>query len=388
MPKQPKFQLHEARTYRSFLLIRPDDPDLPALTMLREVLKVLQAGRGNFSPRRESFPDTQVGDLIFEIIAECNTLKGLTDAAVQCITQQVENWDYDKDMIRWEQFVEGMVLIDYSLPAELRIQIWHGALPEKDSPALIFFKKGCWRRRRLSETEQGYDPTDPSHPHFYFDPELLDHVEVNVPLFFVNREARRIALAWCHEQGISLRFARNQQSLIFSRPFNSKHDVLYVPLDQWDGFLCEPYDQMFTPEWTGQSVSTYALELGVIAVPEAQVYSNPAVLHEMFEWPYRPAVLYVVLDSPPDLRLEYAGANVQRRWEVRTCPGGSLFYTWKDGRGSFDGDGEHSGHGDLYKRIKEVSKGLGEGITLHNVRSFGVRPVCAVRYEGSTSFIL
>jgi hypothetical protein len=113
MPRQPKFKLHEARTYRSFLLIRPDDPDLPALTMLKEVLKILQAGQGNFSPCRESFPDTQVGDLIFGIITEDNSLKGLTDAAMQCITQQIENWDYDKDMIRWEQYVEGMVLIDY-----------------------------------------------------------------------------------------------------------------------------------------------------------------------------------------------------------------------------------------------------------------------------------
>ncbi|KAH1424036.1 hypothetical protein KXX32_007032 [Aspergillus fumigatus] len=115
MPKQRKFQIHEASSYRSFLLIRPDDPDLPALTMLREVLKVLQAGHGNFSHRRESFPDTQVGDLIFEIISEDNSFKGLTDAAVQCISQQIENWDYDQDMIRWEQFVEGMVLIDYRL---------------------------------------------------------------------------------------------------------------------------------------------------------------------------------------------------------------------------------------------------------------------------------
>ncbi|KAG2021802.1 hypothetical protein GB937_004349 [Aspergillus fischeri] len=81
--------------------------------MLREVLKALQAGRGNFSPRRESFPDTQVGHSIFEIITEDDTLKGLTDAAVQCIAQQIENCGYDNDMIRWEQFVEGMVWIDY-----------------------------------------------------------------------------------------------------------------------------------------------------------------------------------------------------------------------------------------------------------------------------------
>ncbi|GIJ91453.1 hypothetical protein Asppvi_010418 [Aspergillus pseudoviridinutans] len=268
------------------------------------------------------------------------------------------------------------------LPPELRILIWHAALPEKDSPALIFFKKGCWLERRLSETEQGYDPTDPSHPHFYFSPELLDQVEVNVPLFFVNREARSIALAWCREQGISVRFSGNQQSPIFARPFNSQHDVLYVPLEQWDEFLVEPYDQMFRLD---HCFSSYALEVGGIAVPEAQVYSNPSVLHDLFNWPYWPAVLYVVVDPPLDLRLEYAELNIQRRWDIQTRPGRSLFYTWKDGRGSFeDGVSEHSAHEVLYERIKEASKGLGEGITLHNVRSFEVRPVCAVRKQGST----
>lgn len=266
-----------------------------------------------------------------------------------------------------------------NLPPELRLQIWHQALPEKDSAALIFFKKGCWRLRCLSESEQGYDPTDPHHPHFYFNPELLDDVEVNVPLFFVNREARSIALAWCRSQRISMRFSGNQHSPIFARPFNSQQDVVYVPLDQWDGFLCEPYDGMFTPELYDQCISTYALELGGIAVPEAQVYSNPSVLHELFEWPYCPAVLYVIVDTPPDLRLEYAGANVQRRWEVQTRPGGSLFYNWKDGHGSFEeGASGHSSHEHLYERIKEASKGLGEGITLHNVRSFALRLVFAV----------
>ncbi|RHZ53849.1 hypothetical protein CDV55_100260 [Aspergillus turcosus] len=267
-----------------------------------------------------------------------------------------------------------------NLPPELRIQIWQASLPEKDSPALIFFKKGCWRLRRLSESEQGYDPTDPHHPHFYFDPELLDHVEVNVPLFFVNREARAIALAWCHSQGISIRFSGNQQSPIFARPFNSEQDVLYVPLDQWDGFLCEPYDRMFSPELLDQCVSTYALRLGGIAVPEAQVSGNADVLHQLFEWPYCPAVLYVIVDTPPDLRLEYAGASVQRRWEVQARAGGSLFYNWKDGRGSFEeGVSGYSSHEHLYERIKEASEGLSEGITLHNVRSFEVRLVLVVR---------
>jgi hypothetical protein len=52
---------------------------------------------------------------------------------------------------------------------------------------------------------------------------------------------------------------------------------------------------------------------------------------------------------------------------------------WKDGRGSFEERANgHSGHEVLYERVKEASKGLGEGITLHNVRSVEVRLVVAV----------
>jgi hypothetical protein len=40
---------------------------------------------------------------------------------------------------------------------------------------------------------------------------------------------------------------------------------------------------MFTPELYDQCISTYALELGGITIPEAQVYSNTSVLHEIFE---------------------------------------------------------------------------------------------------------
>ncbi|KAG2021803.1 hypothetical protein GB937_004350 [Aspergillus fischeri] len=144
---------------------------------------------------------------------------------------------------------------------------------------------------------------------------------------------------------------------------------------------------MFTPESIGQCVSTYALELAAIAVPEAQVYSNPAVLHEMFEWPYYRVVLYVVLGSPRDLRLEYAGQNVQRRWEVQTRPGGSLFYTWKDGGGSFDeGDSEHSAHKDLYERSRRLVKGSVKG--LRCTTSAALRYCLCLPFEMSAVHIL
>jgi hypothetical protein len=114
MPRQRKFQIHEANEiFTCFLLTRPNDPNLPALTLLREVVQLLQGGQGVWGLTRESFHDAQVGDLIFEVTSEDASPMGLTNAALQCINQQIENWYYDQDMIRWEQYVEGMVLIDY-----------------------------------------------------------------------------------------------------------------------------------------------------------------------------------------------------------------------------------------------------------------------------------
>ena len=64
-----------------------------------------------------------------------------------------------------------------SLPAELRNRIWRDALPDKDGPALYFYRKRCWCPRRLLKSDEGYDDSDEqSNLHLEFRHDLVDHV--------------------------------------------------------------------------------------------------------------------------------------------------------------------------------------------------------------------
>jgi len=65
----------------------------------------------------------------------------------------------------------------FSLPAELRNQIWEDVLPDATKPALVAYKPGCWRL-------QGAEPD----LEFEFHHELLN-VHIEMPMAFVNREA-------------------------------------------------------------------------------------------------------------------------------------------------------------------------------------------------------
>lgn len=130
-----------------------------------------------------------------------------------------------------------------SLPTELWIQIWRDGLPEKVGQALYFYKKGCWHPRYLTEADASYNPHDDElNLVFEFRHELLDDIQLVIPSFFVNHEARRITLAWIQRQGIKIRFYKEKQCLTFTRSFNPKYDTLYVPLEKWDEFFIEPFD--------------------------------------------------------------------------------------------------------------------------------------------------
>ena len=121
------------------------------------------------------------------------------------------------------------------LPAELRNQIWQDALPDKVGQALYFYRKGCWCPRRLTEADEDYDPeNDELNLNIEFFHDLLDYVQFEVPLFFVNHEARGITLSWIHEQGLKIHFREDRCSLIFERLFDPIHDTLYVPLNKWN----------------------------------------------------------------------------------------------------------------------------------------------------------
>ena len=162
-----------------------------------------------------------------------------------------------------------------NLAPELRDQIWRDALPDEVSPALYSYKEGCWSPRHLLPTDEEYDSTDHDlNLNFEFRHDLLCALEVEVPLFFVNHEARKIALAWIREHGIETHANMDRQSPIFVCPFNPSRDVLYVAREKWEDFLHEPDDRCFHPDLVDQMVTNIMANVTHIAISEILLRSE------------------------------------------------------------------------------------------------------------------
>ena len=266
-----------------------------------------------------------------------------------------------------------------SLPLELRDQIWRDALPEKLGPALYFYRKrGCWCPRHLSKSEEGYDhENDGNNLNFEFRYDLLDDAEFEVPLFFVNREARSTALAWIREQGIEIHPCEDRHYPVFVKAFDPTRDALYVPLDKWDDFFCEPVDRSFEPDIFEQLVD---VKPGItrIAVPEALLRSKLDTLQEIFQYFFQLERLFVVVGAQPDLQSADNDMKVQRRWEFESTQGDALI--WDDSRGRFEFGNLYIDDATLYGQlVKATTERLGAGLAGHHIRNFEIRPVSAVR---------
>jgi hypothetical protein len=159
-----------------------------------------------------------------------------------------------------------------SLPCELRDQIWQAALPERGGPVLYFFKKGGWYPERPAPSDINYDPEDNTNLSFKYRHEVLDPVEIELPIFFVNREAREIALAWIHTHNIKIRVYRKDgqlQAPVFVSNFDPAHDAMYVSLEKWMEFLCESVDRGLELDMIDRFICTYPPDIKRIALPEA-----------------------------------------------------------------------------------------------------------------------
>ena len=266
-----------------------------------------------------------------------------------------------------------------SLPRELRDQIWRNALPNKVGPALSFYRKGCWCPRRLREFDDGYDPEDDENNlNFEFRHDLLDDIQFEIPLAYVNREARDLAFAWNLEQGIEIRPCKVRPYPFFVRPFDPTRDVLYVALDRWEDFLCEPDDRLFQPDVYEQLFNVKS-DLTLVALPVALLRSELASLRQMvFRYLFNLKALFVVVDPQPDLQSTDNEAKVHHRWDFESIQGGALF--WNNDRGGFDSEsGEYIGDEAVDRLIEEASRRLGGWLASEQIRSFEVRPVFAVK---------
>ncbi|KAM3478129.1 hypothetical protein MY8738_006114 [Beauveria namnaoensis] len=133
------------------------------------------------------------------------------------------------------------------LPCELRLQIWHDALPACEGSAVYFYRDWKWEPSIPS-------PSSPRRPILETDAELAcdvvhPHVPVHhLPHVSVCYEAREVALQWAARHGLSLQLherawdeEHDAGGRVVVRPWHpGRGDTVYVGRERWDDFCQRP----------------------------------------------------------------------------------------------------------------------------------------------------
>lgn len=238
-------------------------------------------------------------------------------------------------------------------PLELRIQIWHYALPEKKESSLVPYRKGCWKVLPPTSDESKELP-------LVFQHHLLDNIQIEIPLVFVNHEARDVALSWIHKQDIKVRFSNNTQPYTLTREFDPMCDALYVPPDKIFDFLNE-YRQITRWRGLGGQGYYYSVQpkLTNIAIPEA-------LLHDAD----------IIVGTPPDF--EDNGMKVQQQWDLEGFQGMSVSWDYEQRKFEWE-TGNVVGGEALHKWIGGAIEYLDQTMIEDGIKSFEIRPVFAVK---------
>jgi len=174
------------------------------------------------------------------------------------------------------------------------------------------------------------------------------------------------------QQGIEICPCENNQQAIFVRPFDPKYrDALYVPLEKWSDFLCDPIDRFHQPDLLDLTLGINT-DLTRLAVPEGLLRAEDgmASLLEIYRYFFNVKVLLIIVDPQPDFQGQCEFESAQRGAFIRD-----------NDRGGFDfGDGERVGDETVYKLIEEViDKTLIEALPQEFIRNFEIRLTVAVR---------
>lgn len=264
-----------------------------------------------------------------------------------------------------------------TLPRELRDKIWQDSLPEKDSPALYPWKRGCWYPRRLQETDPGWDPNRGVDWELEMCHGLLDHVQVEVPLFYVNREARGFALAWMRKQNITLRFRKDKQHWVFTRPFDPMIDTVYIATDKIYEFLTDDRDRMNESDRESLLLSI-GPGLPRIAVAADLFQDDLSSLSEIFCWYSAIQEVSVVVGLQPYWE-SYDMQLVQgQRWEAQETRGRAFAYNSRHGRFDLHDGDTVVGDETLDKQIEKACEYLSEMVSDNGGDRFEIKTVFAV----------
>ncbi|KAH8586646.1 hypothetical protein B0O99DRAFT_643894 [Bisporella sp. PMI_857] len=215
-----------------------------------------------------------------------------------------------------------------SLPLELREQIWRETLPKVSSSVLFSYRRGCWTVRDPAKGETGFDLGSHNHLELLFLYKLLDKPHFDIPIFFVNSEAHKIATTWLCEEGLKLEAypeplsGHQHPRCTFARTFRPDRDILYVSDDRSADFHGEPFDCINQPEYEYSYYNT-TCEVSRLAVSETLFMDG--ILEELLQfWNYRIAHIFVIVGSLPNETWTAGEGRELTWWELDSWNGGSF----------------------------------------------------------------
>ncbi|KAK7222200.1 hypothetical protein V2G26_010203 [Clonostachys chloroleuca] len=256
------------------------------------------------------------------------------------------------------------------LPPEIRDQIWHDALPDATRPALFLYQKGCWRPRRLMPGDDDYDHVNEDcNLNMEFDYKLLTPAQYDIPLAFVNREARRHALGWIRAQGLDIRHNENRRPS-FIRYFDPDRDALYVPTEKWWEFIREPINRQLQPDLEGETImlKTYVKHLAV----SDSLLQMKASLGGVFEYYFKLEALYVFKEKA--LTAEFSRGSLKRHQVYEYHPLRRGMFVWDVGRSKFHYEEHKSDREEpTHRLIKKAAERLRKELAIEAYDGFQIQ---------------
>lgn len=141
--------------------------------------------------------------------------------------------------------------------------------------------------------------------------ELLDEAGFTVPLFFVSREARSVALPY----NSSHKLRRGQDtatSWLFVRRYDPGHDVLLTPTPAiLRAILVEPIERLFEPDLDQKHVNCPHPPIFRLAITRSGLASLETCFSGLWEHYHLLERVYIVIDELEDMQERQEGY----RWQ-------------------------------------------------------------------------
>ncbi|KAI1769300.1 hypothetical protein GGR53DRAFT_153461 [Hypoxylon sp. FL1150] len=251
------------------------------------------------------------------------------------------------------------------LPPELRNMTWREALDREVGLTLYPYNRGCWHQRWVSAPDIGLDDLI-----LEFRDGLLNRAQMEVPVAFVNTEARRNAIAWALKQGSRILTCFDGNVPVFLRALNPDRDALYVASDQWDDFTLEPLERAFEPDMLRKR---HILEpcLVRIALPKSLVQNPIFRLQEMFDQYYDARMLCIVNDTPSNL-WPHGTHNTVAKQCFYEREASQRVAAWDGSRWEFDFTSEKHSSSQSRSLVQKASGELREGLVEMRIQYFEI----------------